>query len=189
LPWLPSFEVFGIAGEPPSIEPTENIRIHANASRRDRNPEADRRSLGGHLEVRRKDGRAAMTETAVLRRLRKICLSLPETSETVKWGHPTFVAGHKMFAALDEYGGRPCIAFRTDPLRQAELLRDPRFYAAPYAAAHGWVCMHADRRLDWRYVSELLRGSYKMAALKRMLAALAEPDRRHGLRRRGGSGV
>jgi predicted DNA-binding protein (MmcQ/YjbR family) len=123
----------------------------------------------------------------VLKRLRKVCLSLPETSETVKWGHPTFVAGQKMFAVLDEYRGRPCIAFRTDPLRQAELLRDPRFYAAPYAAAHGWVCMHADRRLDWRYVSELLRGSYRMAALKRMLAALEEPVKRRGRRRRGGS--
>jgi predicted DNA-binding protein (MmcQ/YjbR family) len=145
--------------------------------------------LAGHLEVRRKDGRAAVSEEAVLKRLRKVCLSLPETSETVKWGHPTFVAGHKMFAVLDEYGGRPCIAFRTDTPRQAELLRDPRFYAAPYAAAQGWVCMHADRRINWRYVSELLRGSYRMAALKRMLAALDEPARRPGRRRRGGSGV
>jgi predicted DNA-binding protein (MmcQ/YjbR family) len=56
-----------------------------------------------------------MSEAAVLKRLRKVCLSLPETSETVKWGHPTFVAGQKMFAVLDEYRGRPCIAFRTDP--------------------------------------------------------------------------
>jgi predicted DNA-binding protein (MmcQ/YjbR family) len=130
-----------------------------------------------------------MSEAAVLKRLRKVCLSLPETSETVKWGHPTFVAGQKMFAVLDEYRGRPCIAFRTDPLRQAELLRDPRFYAAPYAAAHGWVCMHADRRINWRYVSELLRGSYRMAALKRMLAALDEPAKGLGRRRRGGSGA
>jgi predicted DNA-binding protein (MmcQ/YjbR family) len=145
--------------------------------------------VAGHLEVRRKDGRAAVSEAAVLKRLRKVCLSLPETSETVKWGHPTFVAGHKIFAVLDEYGGRPCIAFRTDPPRQAELLRDPRFYAAPYAAAQGWVCMHADRRINWRYVSELLRGSYRMAALKRMLAALDEPARRPGRRRRGGSGA
>jgi predicted DNA-binding protein (MmcQ/YjbR family) len=144
---------------------------------------------GVPFEVRRKDGRAAVSEAAVLKRLRKVCLSLPETSETVKWGHPTFVAGHKIFAVLDEYGGRPCIAFRTDPPRQAELLRDPRFYAAPYAAAQGWVCMHADRRINWRYVSELLRGSYRIAALKRMLAALDEPARRPGRRQRGGSGV
>jgi predicted DNA-binding protein (MmcQ/YjbR family) len=125
-----------------------------------------------------------MSEAAVLKRLRKICLSLPEAGETVKWGHPTFVAGRKMFAALDEYGGRPCIAFRTDPLRQAELLRDPRFYAAPYAAAYGWVCMHADRFIDWQYLSELLRGSYRMVALKRMLAALDEPAKRRRRRPR-----
>jgi predicted DNA-binding protein (MmcQ/YjbR family) len=125
-----------------------------------------------------------MSAAAVLKRLRGICLSLPEATETVKWGHPTFVAGQKMFAVLDEYGGRPCIAFRADPARQAALIQDPRFYAAPYAAAHGWVCMHADRALDWREVAELLQASYRMAALKRMLAALDGPPRSRPHRRR-----
>jgi predicted DNA-binding protein (MmcQ/YjbR family) len=128
-----------------------------------------------------------MSEAAILKRLRRICLPLPEASETVKWGHPTFVAGRKMFAALDKYGGRPCIAFRTTPLRQAELTRDPRFYAAPYAAAHGWVCMHADRTLDWKEVAALLRASYRTVALKRMLDALDE--HRGASRRRGRMGA
>ena len=113
-----------------------------------------------------------MTQAALLNRLRKVCLSLPEAAETVKWGHPTFVAGRKMFAVLDEYGGRSCIAFRATPLRQAQLIRDQRFYAAPYAAAHGWVCMHADQAVDWKEVAELLHDSYRLVALKRMLDAM-----------------
>ena len=115
-----------------------------------------------------------MTRAALLNRLRKVCLSLPEASETVKWGHPTFVAGRKMFAVLDEYGGRPCIAFRATPSRQAQLIRDQRFYAAPYAAAHGWVCMHADQAVDWKEVAELLHNSYRLVALKRMLDAMSD---------------
>ncbi|HET6325763.1 MAG TPA: hypothetical protein VFG04_13885 [Planctomycetaceae bacterium] len=56
--------------------------------------------------------------------------------------------------------------------RQDEYLADERFFAAPYAARFGWVCLRADISLDWREVAELVRGSYRQVALKRMLAAL-----------------
>jgi predicted DNA-binding protein (MmcQ/YjbR family) len=53
-----------------------------------------------------------MDESVLLTRLRQVCLGFPEVRETVKWGYPTFEAGKKMFAVLDHYEGRPCIAFR-----------------------------------------------------------------------------
>jgi predicted DNA-binding protein (MmcQ/YjbR family) len=113
-----------------------------------------------------------MRQQAMLARLRKICLSLPEVRETVKWGHPTFEAGKKMFAVLDHYDGRPCLAFRAAPERQDEYLVDERFFEAPYAARYGWLCLRADGALDWNEVADLVRGSYRQVALKRMLAAL-----------------
>jgi predicted DNA-binding protein (MmcQ/YjbR family) len=113
-----------------------------------------------------------VTDAVLLARLREICLRLPEVRETVKWGHPTFEAGKKMFAVLDHYQGRTCIAFRTSPERLPELLDDDRFYEAPYGARQAWVCLHADGRIDWAEVDGLLRASYRLAALKRMLAAL-----------------
>lgn len=113
-----------------------------------------------------------MNDSVLLSRLRKICLALPEVRETVKWGHPTFEAGKKMFAVLDQYDGHPCLAFRAAPERQDEYLADERFFAAPYAARFGWVCLRADTSLDWREVAELVRGSYRQVALKRMLTAL-----------------
>jgi predicted DNA-binding protein (MmcQ/YjbR family) len=90
----------------------------------------------------------------------------------VKWGHPTFEAGKKMFAVLDRYRGRPCIAFRAELDSVDELLTDERFFAAPYAARHGWVCLYADGRLNWTEVEKLVVASYRLVALKRMLAAL-----------------
>src|SRR6266705_3197284 len=66
-------------------------------------------------------------EAAQLKKLREICLTLPETAETVKWGHPTFEAGKKIFAVLDHYYGQPCIAFRSSKEEQMKLLRDKRF--------------------------------------------------------------
>lgn len=113
-----------------------------------------------------------MTESQILERLRAICLDLPEVHETTKWGHPTFEAGKKMFAVLDKYEDRGCIAFRVAQDRLAEVLSDERFFAAPYAARHGWVCMYADGQLNWREIKELVIGSYRQVALKRMLAAL-----------------
>jgi predicted DNA-binding protein (MmcQ/YjbR family) len=117
-----------------------------------------------------------MKESMVLARLRKVCLPLPEVRETVKWGHPTFEAGKKIFAVLDRYDGRPCIAFRAPLETLDELLADERFTEAPYAARFGWVCLNIEGPIDWAEVERLVQGSYRLVALKRMIAAL--DDRR-----------
>jgi predicted DNA-binding protein (MmcQ/YjbR family) len=115
---------------------------------------------------------AKSPEAELLRRLREICLSLPEAQETVKWGHPTFEAVKKIFAVLDCYHGQPCIAFRAAADEQKKLLRDKRFFAAPYASAQGWVCLRAEGELNWTEVRDLVLASYRLVALKRMLVAL-----------------
>ena len=117
-----------------------------------------------------------MKESTVLARLRKVCLPLPEVRETLKWGHPTFEAGKKIFAVLDRYDGRPCIAFRAPLETLDELLADERFTEAPYAARFGWVCLNIEGPIDWAEVQRLVQGSYRLVALKRMIAAL--DDRR-----------
>jgi predicted DNA-binding protein (MmcQ/YjbR family) len=125
-------------------------------------------------------------ESSLLARLREICLRLPETKETVKWGHPTFEAGKKIFAVLDNYEGRPCIAFRLPPDRAARLLQDDRFFEAPYAAGRGWVCLRTDGKLNWQDIAELLWESYRQVALKRMIAALEGAGPREPRQRRPG---
>jgi predicted DNA-binding protein (MmcQ/YjbR family) len=114
-----------------------------------------------------------MKESAILARLRRVCLGLPEVRETVKWGHPTFEAGKKIFAVLDRYEGRPCLAFRAPLENVDDLLTDSRFTEAPYAARFGWVCLYFGGRIDWAEVERLVADSYRLVALKRMLAALS----------------
>jgi predicted DNA-binding protein (MmcQ/YjbR family) len=111
-------------------------------------------------------------DAVILLKLREICLALPEAVETVKWGHPTFEAGKKIFAVLDYYHGRTCIAFRTSMEEQKELCRDERFSPAPYAAKRGWVCLCADGPMNWSEVRDIILVSYRLAALKRMLRLL-----------------
>jgi hypothetical protein len=96
-----------------------------------------------------------MKEAALLSRLRKICLALPEVRETVKWGHPTFEAGKKMFAVLDQYDGRPCLALRAAPNGRTSTSRTSGFsrLRMPLASA-GCACVPifrstGARSLNW----------------------------------------
>ena len=113
-----------------------------------------------------------MTSTVgVLQRLRALCLSLPETSERSSWGHPNFRAGKKTFAAFERVKGRPSMAFRLDRADVARMVRRKQFFATPYGRGL-WISMWADTPLDWRLISNLLQRSYRVVALKRMIAAL-----------------
>jgi predicted DNA-binding protein (MmcQ/YjbR family) len=107
----------------------------------------------------------------VVRNLRRVCLSLPETSETNSWGHPNFRAGKRVFAAFEMVKGRPSIAVRLDPVDVQRLLARREFFATPYGRGR-WVSLWADERLDWKFVTELVHRSYRTVANKRMVRLL-----------------
>jgi predicted DNA-binding protein (MmcQ/YjbR family) len=106
-----------------------------------------------------------------LSRLRSLCLSLPETTETGAWGHPNFKAGKKTFVAFERVKGRASIAFRLEPDDVERLLRSKQFFATPYGRGQ-WASLWADDRVDWDAVEDLVKRSYRVVALKRMLTAL-----------------
>ena len=85
-----------------------------------------------------------------LEKLRKLCLALPETCEIEAWGHPTFRASKKMFAAFGGYDDSPNIGFKVGFDRQDELVQDERFFLTPYAARQGWISLHVDGKIDWK---------------------------------------
>ena len=111
-------------------------------------------------------------EPRELRRVRTLCLSLPETSEAASWCHPNFRAGRRTFVAFEWIKGRPSIAFRLTPTDADLLLRRKGFFVTPYGQGR-WVSLWADGPLDWRLVSHLVEQSYRVVALKKMLAALS----------------
>jgi len=120
-----------------------------------------------------------MTAAAVHTRLRKICLQWPETQETIKWGHPVFVAGKRMFAAYGvDYDKRPSFSFKLDYDRWDDFVDDVTVTPAPYAARFGWVRWFADGKLNWKLLEQLLLDSYKAVALKRMLIQLDASSKR-----------
>ncbi len=104
---------------------------------------------------------------------REVCLSLPEAVEVEAWGRPTFRAG-KIFALFSGTDERPAgIVFKPEPDERLALVADDRFYAPPYWGPGGWLALDLDAApVDWDEVAELVEGSYRQIALKRMLKAL-----------------
>jgi predicted DNA-binding protein (MmcQ/YjbR family) len=113
---------------------------------------------------------------AALDRLRALCLAYPEANETTSWGHPNFKAGKKVFIAYEHVKGRPSIAFRLDPSDVERLLMRRQFFVTPYGRGQ-WVSLWADSALDWNAVTDLVDRSYRLVALKRMIAALSASRR------------
>jgi predicted DNA-binding protein (MmcQ/YjbR family) len=109
-----------------------------------------------------------------LAEVREVCLRFPEASEVEAWGRPTFRAGKKIFAVFT--GSREdgfSLIFKPDADERPALLADRRFSVPPYFGPGGWLALELDAApVDWDEVAELVDGSYRQVALKRMLAAL-----------------
>jgi predicted DNA-binding protein (MmcQ/YjbR family) len=108
----------------------------------------------------------------VLAKMRGICLSLPDTKETLTWGEPHFRVGEKIFAGCGNEKGRLTIGFKLE-MDHADLrVQDRRFHRAPYVGNKGWVSMDAAGIRDWEEVRGLVLESYRLIAPKRTFAKL-----------------
>jgi predicted DNA-binding protein (MmcQ/YjbR family) len=116
-------------------------------------------------------GGGSKTGSRAIERVRRLCLTLPETSERSAWGHPVFKAGTKTFAAIEPVEGRLSIAFRLEPLDVDLLLTRRSFFVTPYGRGQ-WVSTWADVPLDWPLITRLVERSYRVVALRRMLKTL-----------------
>ena len=108
-----------------------------------------------------------MDEKKILTKLREICLTLPKTTETLTFGHPTFQVSTKTFAVLETYKGELSIALKVGKKMQPIFLEDSRFYRTPYVGQHGWVSLRANTKLNWKEIGDLVRGSYELVSMKK----------------------
>ena len=102
-------------------------------------------------------------------RLRRICLALPDTSEKVAWGEPTWRVRGRLFAQLDDHhhGAEHLAVWLPAPLGEQEALvhADPaRFFRPPYVGIRGWVGVRIDGRPSWKRVTALVAQAYHHVA-------------------------
>src|SRR5260370_28583049 len=88
-----------------------------------------------------------------LETLRAICGVLPESFETMTFGHPTFQAGKKRtFVVLDDHEqpGMLCLVFKADRAEQTRLVDGERFFPFNVGAKHGLTPTPLDARTAGR---------------------------------------
>jgi hypothetical protein len=111
-----------------------------------------------------------------LDRLRAICLALPETTERLSHGAPTFfVRGKKTVATFtdDHHGdGRVAIWCPAPPGVQADLVeQEPkRFFVPAYVGHLGWLGVRLDVDVDWDEVAGIVGDAFRLVAPKRLVA-------------------
>src|ERR1700741_275079 len=88
--------------------------------------------------------------------MRRICLALPETSESSSFGSPTWRVGKKGFANLYDYGKGLTASFWVGIERQGPLEMDPRFHIPPYLGHNGWIALDMAKSVAERELRDFL---------------------------------
>ena len=115
-------------------------------------------------------------------RVRSLCLALPETSERLSHGAPTFFIREKkaFVMVLENHHDDGIFGLWTAaPPGSQELLveADPgRFFRPPYVGHRGWLGVRLDREVDWDEIAGIVEEAWATVAPESMLAALKRPE-------------
>lgn len=119
-----------------------------------------------------KPAKAATQDQAAFAKVRALCLALPDTKLTMTWGAPHFRVGEKIFCGFGAEDGKQVMGVKLQMAHAKSIVKEPRFWPAPYVGKHGWVSMDVTRRKSWDEVAALIRESYDLIAPKASRAKL-----------------
>ena len=108
-----------------------------------------------------------------LGRLRRMCATLPETTEKLSHGEPTFFVRKRVYAMFDNnhHGdGHVAVWIPAAPGVQETLIATrPRiFFRPPYVGVRGWVGIELDR-VDDDELAEHLAAAWRLVGPKKLL--------------------
>lgn len=146
-------------------------------------PPALAKSLGKTIEIKPPTTTLSVEEfdpmqskraLEVLKDMREICLSLPETSEDKQFGSPVWRAGKKVFAQAYCYRTtlKLQLGFWVGVDQQALLVRDKQFSIPAYMGHNGWIALDVTKTANWKEIRSLAVFSYRHFAVGRMLKVL-----------------
>jgi hypothetical protein len=118
-----------------------------------------------------------MSSAQTLERLRRVCLALPDVSERLSHGSPTFFIRSKraFLMVLDNHHGDGRFAIwcaAPDGMQRMLVEADPeRFFVPPYVGHRGWLGFRLDRAFDWDELAGLVEDAYASVAPASLVAA------------------
>jgi hypothetical protein len=119
-----------------------------------------------------------MPRLSPLERLRRICLGLPEATERLSHGEPTwFVRDKKVFVTSSNHHHDDRVAFwcaAPPGAQEAFVGSDPkRFFRPPYVGHRGWLGVYLDvPGVDWAEIEEIVEDAYRQVAPARLVVEM-----------------
>lgn len=112
-----------------------------------------------------------------LRRVRRICATLPATTEKLSHGEPTFFVAKKVYAmfANNHHGdGHIAVWIPAPQGSQAMLLKtEPRkFFMPPYVGCRGWIGIELDH-IDDEDLAFHIGEAWRLIAPKKLQTAIS----------------
>jgi hypothetical protein len=123
------------------------------------------------------DDAVSMAAEDPLERLRSICLAMPEATERLSHGEPTwFVRGKKTFVMYADHHHDDRLAFwcaAPDGVQAEMVSAEPeRFFVPPYVGVRGWLGVRLDVSTDWDEIAEIATEAYRHVAPRKLVALL-----------------
>jgi hypothetical protein len=113
-----------------------------------------------------------------LTHVRRSCTSLPEVTERLSHGAPTFFVRKSFVMFHDDHHGDGRLAiWCAAPEGAQELMVESepeRFFVPPYVGHRGWIGVRLDVDVDWDEVHEVIVDAYRTVAPKTLLRLLDE---------------
>ena len=111
-----------------------------------------------------------------IERVRRVCISLPETTEKLSHGEPTFFVRKKVYAMLSNNHHNDGHVAVTIPaaigIQEALIAANPaKFYRPPYVGVRGWVGIELKQVSD-EELTPHLREAWRLIAPEKLRVLL-----------------
>ena len=114
-----------------------------------------------------------------LDQVRRICLHLPEVTERLSHGAPTFFVRKTFVMFHDDHHGDGILGIwcAAPPGAQGLMVEaEPdRFYVPAYVGHRGWLGLRLDTDVDWDEVEAVITDAYRCVAPRKLVALLDDP--------------
>ena len=106
--------------------------------------------------------------------IRTYCLSLPGTTEEIKWGNDLcFSIGGKMYCVTG-LTGPLTVSFKVNKEDFHEVSRSDGFTPAPYVARYQWILLEKPQKVSRKDLQAYIKQSYELIKSKLSKKALKQ---------------
>lgn len=118
-------------------------------------------------------------EAGPLDTLRQLCMRLPEVTERLSHGEPTwFIRGKKTFVTYADHHHDDRLAFwcaAPEGVQETMVEADPaHYFRPPYVGHRGWLGVYLDVPVDWDVIADVVEDAYRTVAPRSLVQQLDE---------------